>query len=365
MGAGGEGQRLGAGLTARGKVIIRLEPDRGPITGGDTRLHQSGMPTVPSRVVERYFHTQCLDASPTPCPGTTPSFSVAHGQELALSVDAMVSGIHFGSWASPPDLGHKALAVNLSDMAAMGAAPAWTTVSLTMPTADEDWLQGFGDSFLALAASHDVMLLGAALHQGPLCIVVQVYGLVPEGAALRRCGARPGDGVYVTGTLGDAGAALRLLQGGEHEPVPSRTAGAAELLSRLHRPLPRVAEGEALRPVASSAIDISDGLVSDLGHILAASAVGATLELERLPLSRALREAVAIETAWHLALSAGDDYELCLTVPAEREPRLKELCTELSCPVTRIGTIDPAPGLRCLGRDGSPLAGGAGYDHFT
>ncbi len=287
--------------------------------------------------------------------------SVPPGQQLALSVDTLVCGVHFLPSVSPRALGHKALAVNLSDLAAMGAEPAWVTLALTLPQADPAWLDGFAEGFATLAERYGVALIGGDTTRGPLSLSVQVAGLVPEGAALRRTGARAGDGIYVTGQLGDAALCLAQMQSAAAD------AGSIELLRpRLEMPRPRVEAGIGLRGLASSAIDISDGLLADLGHILAASGVGATLRLQRLPLSDAYADWLAQGGGWSLALTGGDDYELCFTAPPQSGPQIERLAAELDLPISCIGRIEAASGLRVIGPDGEPWSGvGAGFDHFA
>ena len=283
---------------------------------------------------------------------------VPAGRELAVSVDTLVAGVHFLPDCDPEALGHKALAVGLSDLAAVGAEPAWATLALTLPSADETWLAAFVRGFGALAATQDLRLVGGDLTRGPLSISVQVHGFVPSGHALRRTGARPGDLVCVSGAIGDAGLALRHLQRGEHLD--------AYLRRRLERPTPRVALGELLRGVATSAIDLSDGLVSDLGHILAASGCGARIELERLPLADQVAGVVAATGDWELPLASGDDYELCFTIPPVHAAELPVLSAAAGCPLTQIGEIDAHADLRCAlgnGRHWQPRH--AGYDHFA
>ncbi len=288
--------------------------------------------------------------------------SVPAGQELAVSVDTLVAGIHFPEHTAPADIGHKALAVNLSDMAAMGAEPRWATLALTLPEVDAAWLEGFSAGFFALAERYNVTLVGGDTTRGPLSITVQMHGLVPQGQALRRAGARPGDLIYVTGELGDAGLALRSLQG-EIRLSPEY---AAYSLARLNRPEPRIAAGLALRGIAHAAIDISDGLAADLGHILTASKVGATLHLERLPLSAGVASAVKKTGDWSLPLSAGDDYELCFTVPVKNESGLHDVLEHFACRSTCIGIIESTPGLRCELADGKIVTPDMkGYEHFA
>jgi thiamine-monophosphate kinase len=284
--------------------------------------------------------------------------AVPSDRELALSIDTLVAGVHFLADSDPEGLGHKALAVGLSDLAAVGAEPAWATLALTLPEPDEDWLRAFATGLARLAAAEDVRLVGGDLTRGPLTISVQVHGLVPVGHALRRSGARPGDRVCVSGALGDAGLALRHLQRGE--PLGDY------LRQRLERPTPRVALGEVLRGVASAAIDLSDGLAADLGHIADASGCGARIELDRLPLADQVAAAVAADRDWPLPLCSGDDYELCFTLPPEHLGELKVLAAAAGCPLTAIGEIEARPGLRWMSADGHPWHGElGGYNHFA
>jgi thiamine-monophosphate kinase len=279
-------------------------------------------------------------------------------RELAVSTDTLVAGVHFFADCDAAALGWKALAVNLSDLAAVGAEPAWATLALTLPRADEDWLGAFARGFGELAMAEDVRLVGGDLTRGPLTITVQVQGFVPVDHALRRGGARPGDLICVSGALGDAGLALRHLQRGE--PLDDY------LRQRLERPTPRIALGEVLRGLATSAIDLSDGLLSDLGHVLAASGCGARVELSRLPLTDQVAAAVANDDDWGLPLASGDDYELCFTLPPKQAGQLTVLAAAAGCPLTIIGEITAGLDLLLLHADGShwqPAT--AGYDHFS
>lgn len=277
------------------------------------------------------------------------------GVDLVVAVDTLVAEVHFGREVSAEDLGYKALAVNLSDLAAMGAEPAWTSLALTIPAVDENWLEGFSRGFLKLASRYGVKLIGGDLTRGPLAITVGIYGLVPRGAGLRRIGARPGDWIYVTGTLGDAALGLSILQGRSEAARAYRN----ELYARLHRPVPRVTEGMALRGQASSAIDLSDGLVADLEHLLQASRVGATIDLDHLPLSPALQAVDDPVARLELALCGGDDYELCFTLPPHRT------ALPVSVSARCIGRIEEQLGLRLLGPEGAPyVPRGTGYRHF-
>jgi len=297
------------------------------------------------------------------------------GLEQVAAIDTLVAGVHFPPDTAAESIGHKALAVNLSDLAAMGAEPAWAMLALTLPEADERWLEGFARGFFALAREYDVALVGGDTTRGPLTVSVQVQGFVPPGAAFRRGGARPGDLIYVTGTLGDAGLALLL---GRDAGIGS-PAAREYLRRRLDRPPPRVAEALRLRGLARAAIDVSDGLLADLGHILEASGAGATLDLAQLPLSPAFRSCLETMGADHpalrrfapglawadLALGSGDDYELCFTVAPRQRAQLDALAAAgLAC--TCIGTIGAEAGLRCRLADGAAYRiPRRGYDHFA
>ncbi len=288
--------------------------------------------------------------------------AVPPGQELAVSLDTLVAGVHFPLDTAPAAVGHKALAVGLSDLAAMGAAPAWFTLGLTLPAADEAWVAAFCEGLAALAGEYGLQLVGGDTTRGPLTVSLQVHGLVPTGEALRRSGARPGDHVYVTGPLGDAALALRVLQQGLALP-----GGTAAVRRRLDRPTPRLREGQALRGLAHAAIDISDGLCADLGHILEAGAVGATLWVDSLPLSPIMEEAVALlgrEPCLALALGGGDDYGLCFTAAPEDEAVLRRRLEAVGGRLWAVGEIEARPGLRCLDGDGRSFPCAEGYDHF-
>ena len=287
--------------------------------------------------------------------------AVPAGQTLAVSTDTLVSGVHFPKDTAPFDVGWKSLAVNLSDLAAMGATPAWATLALTLPDADAAWTAAFVDGFAALAREFDLALVGGDTTHGPLSITVTVHGFVPESLALRRSGAKVGDAVFVTGTLGDAAAGLALLQG------PGVAGKAQEyLLARLNRPTPRVGQGLLLRARAHACIDVSDGLVADLGHICHASAVGAEIDLTPLPASPALLGLVAAEARVPLQLAGGDDYELCFSAaPAIATELLNDLARS-GCAATRIGRIVAEPGVRVRAADGSlAMSPRPGWEHFS
>ena len=284
------------------------------------------------------------------------------GQHLVATVDTLVAGVHFFASANPESIGHKALAVNLSDLAAMGATPAWATLALTLPQADEAWLKRFCQGLFELADQHGVQLVGGDTTHGPVTtITLQALGFAPPGLALRRDRARPGDAIYVTGTPGDAGLALAAAFG-------KATVAAAyreDVQMRLEWPQPRLAEGVALRSIASAAIDVSDGLAQDLGHILERSRVGARLDVERLPLSPALFASLDWDAAISMALAGGDDYELCFTVPPERAAWLEPIAAVWDCRCTRIGVITAELDLHLARADGSSfLLKQRGYDHF-
>lgn len=288
--------------------------------------------------------------------------SVPEKQTLAISTDTLVSGIHFLPDIDPRDLGYKALAVNLSDLAAMGATPAWLTLALTLPEVDEAWLAAFSDSLFEQLNYYEMQLIGGDTTRGPLSMTLGIHGLVPAGRALKRSGARPGDWIYVTGTPGDSAAGLAILQ----KQLSVADAQHADYLVQRHlRPTPRVLQGQALRERASAAIDLSDGLISDLGHILKASDCGARIELNDLPLSEPLRSVTTPEQAQRWALSGGEDYELCFTVPELNRGALDVALGHLGVPFTCIGQVTPAAdGMQFL-RDGEPVTlNWKGYDHF-
>lgn len=299
------------------------------------------------------------------------------GTQLAISSDMLVEGRHFLSTVNPRHLGHKALAVNLSDLAACGAKPLAFTLALALPRADEAWLGPFSEGLFALADPHDCELIGGDTTQGPLNICITVFGEVPvvsgRSQALLRSGAKPGDDLYVSGTLGDARLALEVFRGTVSVPTP--VFDAARL--RMEAPTPRVALGQALRGVASSAIDVSDGLLGDLGHVLKQSGVGATVDAD---IAMDLIAAHADSTwasglkgseisllQWRCwALTGGDDYELLFTAPPAARDAVAVAARESQTAVTRIGQIEASPGLRLRDRQGHPLPNTfASFDHFA
>lgn len=279
------------------------------------------------------------------------------GQDLVAVIDTLVEGVHFPAGADPRSIGHRALAVNLSDVAAMGATAAWALLALTLPRADESWLEAFARGFGELARAHDVHLVGGDTTSGPLSVTVQVLGFVPRGQGLLRTGGQAGDVVHVTGTPGDAACGLALLQGREPGRGASRAALDA-LRERFLFPLPRAAIGVRLRGIASACIDISDGLAGDLAKLARASGCGAQIEPARLPLSDALRACAGAEAAERYALTGGDDYELCFTVPPARLDALQGL------PCTAIGHLVDAPGVRLRRNHNVIEFSHSGFDHF-
>ena len=292
----------------------------------------------------------------------------APGMQLAISSDMLVEGRHFFAGTDPERLGHKALAVNLSDLAACGARPLAFTLALALPRIDAPWLEAFARGLLRLADAHGCELIGGDTTQGPLNLCITVFGEVPPGQALLRSGARAGDDVWVSGTLGDARLALEALQGRIDLPADALAAARA----RLEAPTPRVALGQALRGIATSALDVSDGLLGDLGHILRASGVGAEIdadETSKLIAASALFTGAAAhfdtELLRQCTLAGGDDYELAFTAPPERREAVARAAATAATPVACIGRVSAGTGLRLTDAQGHPLAGRyASFDHF-
>ena len=285
---------------------------------------------------------------------------VPPGQQLVVSTDMLVAGVHFPENTDPVSIGHKSLAVNLSDLAAMGATPAWYTLNLSLPQAEPNWLEGFCQGMFDLARRYDVALVGGDTTRGPLTIGIQIMGFVPHGQALKRAGARPGDCIYVTGLLGEAALGLRVAQGLLKLPDEY----LANVLTQFNRPMPRVPVGLRLRGLASACIDISDGLAADLSHILAASSVGARIHLQRLPLSPAYDSAFE-QVGWQTALAGGDDYELCFTIPPALETAFRIASARFGVACSYIGDIEAEAGLRIINEQGALYQPEqAGFDHF-
>lgn len=314
-------------------------------------------------LIERYF-TRPLPAGATHVRlgvgDDCALLAAAPGEEWAVSTDMLVEGVHFLSDVDPESLGHKSLAVNLSDLAACGATPRCYFLAIALPRIDEAWLAAFVRGQTLLADWHHCILAGGDTTRSPsgVTITVTVMGTVPQGQALLRSGARPGDEIWVSGTLGAAALGLACRRGEVRMSRPD----ADRMIARLERPLPRVALGERLRGIATSAIDVSDGLVGDLGHILDRSGVGAAIEWPRVPIDDALRsQQEALQR--RLALSGGDDYELLFTAPPER--RQEVLAAGSATGVTCIGTIRPTGGLVVVDGDGRPVDTGAAFEHFS
>jgi len=287
---------------------------------------------------------------------------VTNGMDLTVSTDTMVSGTHFFPDVDPEHLGHKALAVNLSDIAAMGAMPYWAMLALTVPSVDHAWLAAFAKGFFDLAAEYNVSLIGGDTTRGPLTLTVTIMGEVPAGAALRRSGAKAGNDVWVSGNVGDAALAVAH----RHGKLVLTESDYHEAVMRLYEPTPRVALGQALRGQATAAIDISDGLLADLGHICRLSGVGATVDMASIPLSAIGAKHFDTDAGRTAIVAGGDDYELCFTAPANSRESIAELTDVLGVPLTRIGQIKRGKGVSLLGPDGKALKiDGRGYDHFS
>ena len=313
-------------------------------------------PARPGGAVALGVGDDCALLAPTP------------GMQLAISSDMLVEGRHFFADVDPEALGHKALAVNLSDLAACGARPLAFTLALSLPRVDEAWLEGFSRGMWALADTHGCELVGGDTTQGPLNLCITVFGEVPTGQALLRSGARPGDDLYVSGTLGDARLALEALLG--HSPLPAEVLARAR--QRLERPTPRVALGQSLRGIASSAMDLSDGLLGDLSHILKASGVGARIDThitsnliaEKAYLSSGNGH-FDLEFIRQCTLAGGDDYELAFTAPPARRDAVAAASQASGTPVTRIGTVLAEPGLQLVDAQGQAVEHRyASFDHF-
>ena len=313
-------------------------------------------------LIERYFRRPAA-RSPLGVGDDCALLAPAPGMQLAVSSDMLVEGRHFLSTVDPARLGHKALAVNLSDLAACGAKPLAFTLALALPAVDEAWLEAFSRGLFALADAHGCELVGGDTTRGPLNLCVTVFGEVPAGAALLRSGARPGDELWASGTLGDARLALEVFRGTLALPPEA----FEQARRRMEQPAPRVALGQALRGVASAAIDLSDGLVGDLGHILAASGVGATVDADAACALIGVPAAEALDPALRrtCALAGGDDYELLFSAPRAAAAAVLEAGRLSTTPVARIGCIEAAPGLRIVDAQGAPVVQQFdAFDHF-
>jgi len=313
-------------------------------------------------IIRRYFTRQPVNRNEvlTGIGDDAAVLQLPADRELLVCIDTLVAGVHFPEDTPAAAIGHKALAVNLSDLAAMGAEAAWATLALTLPEADPDWLEAFASGFFALAGRHGVQLIGGDTTRGPLTVTVQAHGFTPPGQALLRTGAQPGDRIYVTGTLGDAALALHM-----------RDDASAQLRARLEYPEPRLGAGCLLRGLASAAIDISDGLLADLGHLLEGNGLGASLRIDQLPRSDSFVAALqGLDSTssglyYDLPLSGGDDYELCFTVPEHNCAEVEQRLGELPCGCTVIGSIEAQPGIRCILQNGDNYQPAlTGHMHF-
>ena len=279
-------------------------------------------------------------------------FSLEQGCQLVTTTDSLVEGVHFSASTPAKDIAHKSLAVNLSDIAAMGAKAKYFTLAIALPKIDKSWLKEFSDSLRQLSMHYQVSLIGGDTTRGSLTITITMIGIVESSKALIRSGARPGDGVYVSGTIGEAGFCFWKLSNGL---VPSN-----QELKRLNCPTPRIELGLELKNLASACIDISDGLEQDLFHILKASSVGAVIEVEKIPVSEALYVHIKDTHDWSIPLCGGDDYELCFTVPEDNEEVLKMVSESCNVNITRIGVVSESLGLQIKGFDGPRKS----YQHF-
>ncbi len=311
------------------------------------------MPLSEFSLIQRFFTQQRIKNSSTllGIGDDCALLSIPEGFELAVTTDTMVENVHFFAGAHPYLLGHKLLAVNLSDLAAMGALPVSVTLALTLPKVDEAWLTAFSRGFLDLAERYAVDLIGGDTTSGPLTLTVQAMGLIPKGRALRRSAARSGDFIYMTGCLGDAGLGLKIEQG-------YVCADSEAALARFHQPDPQIEAGQGLLGIAHACIDISDGLAGDLGHILEQSRVGARIDWDALPLSDAVRAYINDTGDWAMPLTAGDDYELCFTVSPEQAEML-------TIAATKIGIIESEPGLRLNKLGTIQPVEVKGFEHFS
>ncbi|TLY57022.1 MAG: thiamine-phosphate kinase [Gammaproteobacteria bacterium] len=321
------------------------------------------MPLTEFELIERYFR-DCGAARSDVIAGIGDDaalVAVPPDTELVVATDTLVAGVHFPEGSPAASIGHRALAVNLSDLAAMGARAAWALLALTIPRAEEAWLAEFAAGLAALARAHGVALVGGDTTRGPLTVTVQLLGTVPPGAALRRCGGRAGDALFVSGTPGDAAAGLAL----EERRLAAEPLALAYLRERFLRPTPRMALGERLRGHASACIDVSDGLLGDAGKLAQASQTGVEISFAAVPVSEPLVRAVGEEQARTLALTGGDDYELLFAVHPEKVSAMLADLPPERWGYTRIGALRAAPGAEVL-REGTVMQfSHSGYQHFT
>ena len=285
----------------------------------------------------------------------------AENQHIAVTTDTLVAGVHFPENTSPRAIGHKAVAVNLSDLAAVGAEPTWISLALTLPTVDEEWISEFSMGVFELCEYYNVQLVGGDTTQGPLSITITAQGIVPKSKFIRRSTAKAGDWLYVTGELGDAALALQNIQG----KVGLAESVKGQVLQQLDYPKPRVLAGQALRDYATSAIDISDGLLADLAHICKASEVGAKVILENVPISAAMLETLGREKAIELAVSGGDDYELLFSVSEDNKVGMETALSNLGIPHTCIGQLNRQETITTVLDGEKVILNDQGFEHFA
>jgi thiamine-monophosphate kinase len=311
-------------------------------------------------IIRRYFERQTIDDSVLVGIGDDGALTrPAAGRDLVTVIDTLVAGVHFPQSLDPADIGYRAVAVNLSDIAAMAATPRWMTLALTMQYAEPAWLEGFSNGLFDAAMEHSVTLVGGDTTRGPETVVtVQITGDVRIDAALLRSGAAAGDSIYVTGSIGDAAAGLSVLQSGS-----PRTDDIDFLVHRFARPQARVTAGKAIAAIASAAIDLSDGLFTDVAKLLSASQVSGNIEVRQIPLSSQLSNTMAPADALRFALGGGDDYELCFTSAASRAD-IDQIAGELDVPVTCIGIVAEGEGLTCTDVGRAYDYASDGYRHF-
>ena len=304
-------------------------------------------------LIREYFTWPIKDPSVTLGVGDDAAlFNLEQGYQLVTTTDTLVEGVHFSASTPAKDIAHKSLVVNLSDIAAMGAKAKYFTLAITLPKIDKSWLKEFSDSLRQLSRHYEVDLIGGDTTRGSLTITITMFGIVESLKALTRSNARPGDGIYVSGTIGDAGFCFWKLS---NDLVPSN-----QEIKRLNRPTPRLELGLALKNLASACIDVSDGLEQDLSHILKASSVGAIIEVEKIPISEALHAHIKSTNDWSITLCGGDDYELCFTTPEGNEETLKKVSESCNVNITRIGVVTESLELQTEGIDGPRKS----YQHF-
>jgi len=304
-------------------------------------------------IIREYFTWTIKDSSVVLGVGDDAAlFSLDQGYQLVTTTDTLTEGVHFNTNTPAKDIAHKSLAVNLSDIAAMGAKAKYFTLAITLPKIDKSWLQEFSDSLRQFSMNFNVSLIGGDTTRGPLNITITMIGIVESSKVLKRSGARPGDGVYVSGTIGDAGYCFWKLSNGL---IPSN-----QELKRLNCPTPRVELGLELKNLASACIDISDGLEQDLSHILKASSVGAVIEVEKIPITEALDVHIKDTNDWSIPLCGGDDYELCFTIPECNKEGIVKISESCNVDITKIGVVSESLGLQIEGFDGPRKS----YQHF-